>query len=350
MTSQMFKEIHETPFLVARLIDEAAPEVAAAASAIRRRSPRWVSFAARGTSDHAATFARYLFETRLGLGTTLAATSIVSLYGAELDWSDRLVVGISQSGQSPDVCAYLSCARAGGALTLAITNDALSPLAASAELVIECRAGLEMSVPATKTYVTQLVAVALLVGAMPGQSDLGKDIRKLPSLLQDTIDRARGWIGSGGVVEDLAGHDRALVLGRGHNLATALETALKLKETARIFAGAYSTADFEHGPLALAATDVPTLAIRPAGRVGRAIDGALTRVIQQGGSCWVVGDEPAPQSVTGGRPGLVLAAVTEELSPVPFVIPGLFLAEAVAKASGLDPDAPGGLRKVTLTT
>jgi glucosamine--fructose-6-phosphate aminotransferase (isomerizing) len=348
MTSQMLREIEETPDLVARLIDEAGPEISSVASTIRRRSPRWATFVARGTSDHAGTFARYLFESRLGIRSAMAATSTVNLYRAELDWSHGLVVAVSQSGQSPDVCDYLSSARAGGALTLAITNDVGSPLAGAAELVIDCHAGTEQSVPATKTYVAELVSLAFLVAAMPGGSVLTGPILELPFQLQDTMRRAREWLSTSGVIAEFASHDGALILGRGHNLATALETALKLKETARIFAEAYSTADFEHGPTTLAAVGVPTLAFRPRGAVGRMVDDTLRRVVKQSGSCWVVGDEPSP--LVTDRPALVLSPIIEELSPIPFVVPGQLLAEAVARSSGLDPDAPVGLSKVTLTS
>jgi glucosamine--fructose-6-phosphate aminotransferase (isomerizing) len=348
MTSQMLREIEETPDLVARLIDEAGPEISSVASTIRRRSPRWATFVARGTSDHAGTFARYLFESRLGIRSAMAATSTVNLYRAELDWSHGLVVAVSQSGQSPDVCDYLSSARAGGALTLAITNDVGSPLAGAAELVIDCHAGTEQSVPATKTYVAELVSLAFLVAAMPGGSVLTGPILELPFQLQDTMRRAREWLSTSGVIAEFASHDGALILGRGHNLATALETALKLKETARIFAEAYSTADFEHGPTTLADVGVPILAFRPRGAVGRMVDDTLRRVVKQSGSCWVVGDEPSP--LVTDRPALVLSPIIEELSPIPFVVPGQLLAEAVARSSGLDPDAPVGLSKVTLTS
>lgn len=349
MTSHMLDEIHEIPGAVARLLDEAGSEIGDAAELVRRRRPRWATIVGRGTSDHAATYARYLFESQLGLRSSLAATSTLSIYGARLDWGEGLVVAISQSGQSPDVDGYLAEARACGALTLAITNDPMSRLAATAQVAIDCRAGPEVAIPATKTYVTQLVAVAALVGGVVGLEGWPTMIAKTATQLDAVMEESEDWVERSGVVDEFSAAGRAIVLGRGHNLATALETALKLKETARVFAEGYSTADFEHGPVALVADDVPTVVFRPQGAIGRTVDKTLGRIRQQGGAYWVIGDGRAAPASDPGRPRLTLSPGPEALSPAKFVIPGLLLAEAVARGVGLDPDAPRGLDKVTLT-
>jgi len=349
VTSHMLDEIHEIPEAVARLLGQAGSEIGNAAEQIRRRRPRWATFVGRGTSDHAATYARYLFESQLGLRSSLAATSTLSIYGAELDWAEGLVVAISQSGQSPDVDGYLAEARAKGALTLAVTNDPASRLAATAQMAIDCRAGPELAIPATKTYVTQLMTMAALVGEVLRSQGWPAKVAKTASHLDAVLDESELWVERSGVVDEVSSADRAIVLGRGHNLATALETALKLKETAYVFAEGYSTADFEHGPMALVADDVPMVLFRPRGAIGRNVDKTLGRIRHRGGPCWVIGDGPAMHERNHGRPQLTLSPGPEALSPAKFAIPGLLLAEAVARRVGLDPDVPRGLDKVTLT-
>jgi glucosamine--fructose-6-phosphate aminotransferase (isomerizing) len=189
-STQMGREIGQIPAAVQRVLDEPA-QLAEVAAAIERAGPRWIMIAGRGTSDHAAVFAQYLFETHLGLPTGLVKPSVTTVYGASLDWRGGMVLAISQSGQSPDVVAVVEAARQSGALTVAITNEPASPLAAAAEQNLRIHAGRELAVPATKTYVTELAVLAALANAVRPTTTLADGLAALPSALQDTIVRTR---------------------------------------------------------------------------------------------------------------------------------------------------------------
>jgi glutamine---fructose-6-phosphate transaminase (isomerizing) len=345
----MRREIGQIPAAVERIVATAGEELAAVADAIGRARPRWVMIAGRGTSDHAAVYAQYLLETHLGLPTGLAKPSVTTVYGAPVAWRGGLVLAISQSGQSPDIVAVVRAARAAGALTVAITNDPRSPLATAAAWQLRCHAGRELAVPATKTYVAELAVVAALVAAVRPASDLAEGLARLPGALRTTLLHTRRWLDGPGrtAVADLAGADRALVVSRGYNLATAMELALKLKETVGLFAEAYSTADFAHGPRVLAQRDVPILAIRPDGPMGELVDETLAGVAADGGRVTVIG---GPEAALGRDGALALPSVLPEaLTPLLFVVPGQLLVEATAQARGISPDAPVGLGKVTRT-
>lgn len=345
----MRREIAQIPAAVERIVAGAGHELAEVAAAVRRERPRWVMIAGRGTSDHAAIYAQYLFETQLGLPTGLAKPSVTTVYDAPVAWGGGLVLAISQSGQSPDIVAVVRAARAAGALTVAITNDSGSPLAAAAAWQLRCHAGRELAVPATKTYVAELAVVAALVAAIRPSSDLGDGLARLPDALRDTLARTRAWLAGPGrdAVDDLAAADRVLVVSRGYNLATAMELALKLKETVGLFAEAYSTADFAHGPLVLATADVPILAIRPDGPMGDQVDATLAGVAAGGGRVTIIG---GPRAADGRERALALPSVLPEaLTPLLFIVPGQLLVEATAQRRGVSPDAPTGLGKVTRT-
>jgi glutamine---fructose-6-phosphate transaminase (isomerizing) len=243
-TTAMLREIEAIPEVVGRLLAEGGPEIERAASAIRAADPGWVSLVARGTSDHAAIHLRYLIETELGIPAGLAAPSTVTIYGADLRWRGGLVVAVSQSGRSPDLVAVVAAARAGGAITVAIVNDAASPLAAAADHVIDCRAGEERSVAATKSYVAQLAAGALLVAALAPSSSLRDALPAMP----------------------------------------------------RLFAEGYSSADFSHGPVVLTGPEVPILAIRPDGRMGPLVDEGIAAALATGSVPWIVGGAALPRT------------------------------------------------------
>lgn len=342
----MAQEIRQVPAAVARLLTDGHERAALAAAAVARAAPRWASIVARGTSDHAGVYAQYLIETHLRIPTGLAAPSVTTVYRVSLEWRGGLVMAISQSGRSPDIVSVIEEARAGGALTLAVTNDAASPLGEAAEYVLECHAGPERSVAATKTYVAQLVTVADLVARLAPESPLGAALEHLPDVLEDCLPRSERWIEEGGVVDALAASTTSLVVSRGYNLATALEVALKLKETSGLFAQGYSTADFEHGPRVVAGPAVPMLVFRPGGEMGARIDETLGRVEGLEASAWMVRDDAGPNETRSL--GLALD-LPEALTPAALVLPGQLVAEAVARRRGLDPDDPPGLHKVTLT-
>ena len=352
----MRREIEAVPDVVARLVAEGMPEIESAAAAIRAADPGWVSLVARGTSDHAAIHLRYLIETELGIPAGMAAPSTVTIYGAQLRWRGGLVIAVSQSGRSPDIVAVLDAARAGGAVTVAIVNDAESPLAAAADHVIDCRAGEELSVAATKSYVAQLAAGAALVAALAPSPALGVALPELPALLRSSLATAAAVIDDDApIVAEFAASERSIVIGRGFEFPTALEIALKLKETSRLFAEGYSAADFSHGPVVLTGPEVPILAIRPDGRMGPLVDEGIEAALATGSVPWIVGGSGVEDALLPGQdPERVLSLplprdLPEALVSLATILPGQLLAEAVARRRGYDPDAPPGLRKVTLT-
>jgi glutamine---fructose-6-phosphate transaminase (isomerizing) len=357
----MRAEIAEIPDVVRGQLRANADALATVAEAVRHARPHWVSIVARGTSDHAAVYAQFLIETHLGLPVGLASPSVTTVYGATIDWSGGLVLAVSQSGESPDIVAVVEAARHGGALTVAVTNERGSPLEAVAAHTVRCLAGEERAVAATKTYVAELAALAGIVAQLAPSSEHAGALAAVADVLAATLDESSSWLegaarsGAGSragagrpLVEAIAGAGRALVASRGFNLATALETALKLKETGRVFAEGYSTADLEHGPIALAAAGIPTLAFRPDGRMGAAIDPAVERARASGAEPWLIGG-PEVAGMGHSLSLTSLAKVPESLTPLAYILPGQLLAEAVAVRLGLSPDAPTGLSKVTLT-
>jgi glucosamine--fructose-6-phosphate aminotransferase (isomerizing) len=349
----MAREIAEIPAVVERTLRDGAADLDHAAREIGRRAPRFILVAARGTSDHAGIYARYLIETTIGIPVGLAAASVTTIYRAPLRWDDVLLIAVSQSGAGPDVAAVVEAARAAGAPTLAITNEPASALAAAAEFLLPLRAGEERAVAATKTYVASLAVLAGLVARLATRLDgtpppWATDLDGLPAVLAGALATSGAWVREAGVpcVAELAAADEALVVSRGHNFATALEVALKLKETGGIFADGYSTADLLHGPVTVAGPGLPTLAFRPDGPAGVAVDETLAVTRRSGTLPWTVGG-----AETAGRPRALVVApgLREPLTPLAFVLPGFLLAEATARARGRDPDAPPGLAKVTRT-
>jgi glucosamine--fructose-6-phosphate aminotransferase (isomerizing) len=347
--TRMRREIGQAPGAVDRIVGAALAEVTGVAVEIARQRPSWVTIVARGTSDHAAVYARYLIETQLGLPTALAAASVTTVYDAPMQWRGGLVIAISQSGRSDDLVAVMAAARRGGALTLAVTNDDRSPLARAAQWSLRCHAGRELAIPATKSYVAELAVIAALVAALGPTGNLAAGLPRLGAAMRTALEAGSAWLDANdgrAAAVALATAQRALVVSRGFNLATALEASLKLKETCGIFAEAYSTADFAHGPVVLASGGVPALAIRPDGPIGASIDRALKTIAARGSEVWIVGG-----AEVAGRPGALSLALDlpEALTPIPYIVPCQLLVEDVARRRGVSPDAPDGLNKVTRT-
>ena len=343
----MRHEIAETPEVVGRLLDDGRADIVAAAAAIRAANPAWAMLVARGTSDNAAIHLRYLIETELGIPCGLAAPSVTTIYGAELHWRGGLVIAVSQSGRSPDLVAVVEAARAGGAITVAIANDTASPLVAAAEHLIDCRAGRERAVAATKSYVAQLAAGAALVACLATDGRLAAVLGRVPETLRRSLGAAVEAIDDDAPIDaEFAASERSIVVSRGYDHATALEIALKLKETGRLFAEGYSAADLSHGPIVLSGPEIPVLAIRPDGRMGPEVDVAIAAAARSGARPWVVG---GGEATAGPRTIRLPLDVPDGLAALAFVLPGQLLAEAVARRRGYDPDAPPGLQKVTLT-
>ena len=337
----MAAEIREQPALwEARLADQRA--VADVAARLRAAPPRFVLLAARGTSDHAALYAKYLVEIRHALPAGLASPSTLTAYGARPDLRGVLLVAVSQSGGSPDLARTVEAARDGGALTLAVTNNPASSLAAAAELHLDVGAGPERAVAATKSYTAQLLTLYLLSEHWRGAS--GEAASRLPEWGRAVLARETE------VAVAAARYrfaQRLVTTARGYAYATAREAALKLMETSYLSAQAFSGADLLHGPLAMLDPLVPVLAVVPEGIGGEAMRQALPRLRAARADLFVVGHAGAVAEADAGfalPPG-----VPEEVSPLLQALPFQLLALHLATARGEDPDAPRGLRKVTET-
>jgi glucosamine--fructose-6-phosphate aminotransferase (isomerizing) len=341
----LIDEIREQPEVVERLLRAAADEVAAACRAIVAAEASHVIVAARGTSDHAAIYAQYALGILARMPVGLATPSVLSLYGVEPRMEGAVVIGISQSGASPDVVGVIRAARGQGAVTLAITNTPGSDLAAAAERVIDLRAGPERAVAATKTYTATLVALAMLSAGLSAGA-AASELEALPEALAralGTEDEARR------IALDQAAMDRCVVLGRGYHYATAREWALKLKELGYVLADPYSSADFLHGPLALIETGFPTLAVAPRGATQADMEAVIERLGDElGAQVLVVSDDPAIRA--RGAWSLPLPeGLPEWLVPVVSIVPGQLHALHLTRAKGRDPEAPRSIGKVTRT-
>lgn len=328
-------EIVEQPARLAHVLDTNRSVTADARNLLERPDVVHVVIAARGTSDNAARYAKYVWATKLGLPVTLAAPSLHTRYAASPRFDGAAVVGISQSGESPDLIAVLEQARGQGRPTIAITNEAGSPLAALCDVVVPLHAGAELSVAATKTYTTSLMAIAMIAC---GDGSL----QQVPAAVSDTLDlepvieRA---------VADLGPIDTAVTLGRGYNHSTAFEWALKLQEMAYVFAHAFSPADFAHGPFAVLDEGFPVLAAIPTGPI--AADGIATlerAIAERNAAVMLLTDTDVP-----GIPCVRVPSVPEFTSPMVFITAAQIFTLHMALLRGVDPESPRGLSKVTRT-
>jgi glutamine---fructose-6-phosphate transaminase (isomerizing) len=337
----MAAEVAEQPAVWQRLLDDGRSQFAAAAARIREYQPRFVQFVARGTSDHAALYAKYLTEIVHGLPAGLVSPSTMTAYGARPDLRDTLMIGVSQSGGSPDLVQSLQVAREQGALTVAVTNKAGSPLAWAAELQLDVMAGPERAVAATKSYTAQLLALYLLCDHIAGGD--GAAAAALPALGRVVLERDDAVAA---LAQRYRFASRLVSTARGYSYPTAREAALKLMETCYLSAQAFSGADLLHGPLAMIDPQVPVLTVIGDGVGGRAMQQVLPRLAEKGADVFCVG---TPDAVRSASAGIELPAVDEALSPMLEIVPFQQLALHLALARGGNPDAPRGLRKVTET-
>jgi glucosamine--fructose-6-phosphate aminotransferase (isomerizing) len=338
----MATEIAEQPAVLERIRRDGWPAIQAAGRAVAARDPRFALFVARGTSDHAALYAKYLVETRLALPAGLASPSTMTVYDAHPRMEGVLVVAVSQSGASPDLIEPLSRARAGGAITVAVTNSPASPLAQAAEFHLDVMAGPEQAVAATKSYTAQLLTLFLFVEALAGGDG---------ALADGLPDQAERLVARQEEVRQLAVRyrfaEQLVTTARGYNYPTAREAALKLMETSYLVCHAFSGADLLHGPMAMIDRGFPVIAIAPGGAGGEALRPVLERLHELGADTLVLGDAAA---VRLGTLGFTLAEGSAEvLSPILAIIPLQFLAWQLAMERGGDPDQPRGLQKVTET-
>ena len=337
------REIGEQPAVAERVLAGAAGPLREVAAAIRAADPAGVVVVARGSSDHAAVYAKYLLEARSGLPVALAAPSLYTLYRRPPDLRRFCVLAISQAGASTDVVEVVAEARRQGCVTVAVTNDAGSPLAGAAGHVVELGTGPERSVPATKTYTASLLVVALLSQALSPDPEFGAALDRVPGALRAALGIEDELAPA---VSALAGASRLAVLGRGYNLATALELGLKLMEAAYVVAEARSVADFLHGPIAIVDPGFPVVLLDAAGPAAGEMAKLAAELRDRSARVLTVTDGPLAPGALGLR---VATGLPEPLTPLPFAVAGQLLTAAVAEARGIDPDRPRGLRKVTIS-
>ncbi len=341
----VYREIHEQPDVLARVLEVERPQALALAGEIERRGIDHVVVAARGTSDNAGRYAQYLLGAANRLCTGLTTPSLFSIYNAPPRFGNALVLGISQSGKSPDIVSVLEEARRQGALTAAITNSPDSDLAQACDHVIGVSAGIERSVAATKTYTAELAAIALLSVLLSGDADREADLHRVPGWVAEALAMHTDI---GRIAERYRYMTACVAIGRGYNYATAFELSLKLKEMTYTVVEAYSSADFLHGPLALLTPGFPVIVVAPSGIVLPEILSFMDQVRERGAELLVISDDAA--ALGKARVALPLPpGVPEWLSPLVAIVPGQMFALHLAHARDLDPDRPRALHKVTET-
>lgn len=329
----MRSEASEAPEAVARFLDRNRPALDDLGRRLRRMDPPLVLTSARGSSDNAAGYLKYLTEIALGVPCASVGASVASVYGAPLKVRNGLAVTISQSGKSPDIVALQDAARRSGALTVAIVNVEDSPAARSADICLPLHAGAEKSVAATKSFIVSLVAAAAITAAWREDDALAASIARLPEQL------ARACKAEWPAFTAMAAEAESLyVLGRGPSFPIAAETALKLKETCAIHAEAYSAAEVMHGPLELVAPGFPVLVYAQDDAARPGTDAAVQRLVAMGALVAVAGAD-------------LTAVATDHplLSPIPMIQTAYLAIEQVAARLGRNPDTPRQLKKVTET-
>ncbi len=339
-------EIFEQPERLAVLVVNQRRIVEKIAQTIQNHSIHWVFLAARGTSDNAGRYANYLLGARNGLPLALATPSLFTYYNQPPQLKGALVVGISQSGQSPDIVSVLAEGRRQGCLTLAITNDPGSPLAAAAELVLDIQAGAEKAVAATKTYTTELMAVAMLSAALSGNKAPWNELGRVPGWIEKVLKQD---VPIARMAERYCYMRQCVVLGRGFNYCTAFEWALKLKELSYVVAEPYSSADFRHGPIAMIEGGFPVMAVAPTGKVFDSMLEMLGKLRhEQSAELVVVSDEKRALSLAQS-PILLPGGIPEWLTPLVSIVPGQLFAGHLTRAKGYDPEKPRTIGKITET-
>ena len=343
MSSLLENEIASQPLVLDQLLDRELDHIARIIGALPPF--QYVHIAARGSSDHAALYASYVFAALAGYPVSLATPSLHTLYSSPPRLDGALVVGVSQSGQSPDILAVLEEGKRQGRPTIAVTNDGASPLGKLADHVVELHVGQEKSVAATKTYTAELAVIATFAAHWSGNPARIEELRRLPGAMARALrltEREAPHIGR------YAAMDRCAVIARGYNYATAFELALKLKELTYVIATAYSSADFRHGPIATIEPGFPAFLIMPSGAAFPDMLELCEELRLREADLVVISDEP--EALALATTALPLpSAVPEWISPIVAIAPGQQVALRLALDKGINPDEPRGLRKVTKT-
>lgn len=338
------QEIHQQPSTLTRLLTQESANVARIAAAIKAANPRFVMIAARGSSDNAAIYGKYVLGAYAGLPVALAAPSVATYYGRMPDVKDALVIGISQSGQGEDIRLVVEQARAQGAITVGVTNDPESPLAVASEHCIPLHAGPEQSLAATKTFTAQLTVMAMLAAHLADDTALHNELITLPDVVAHTLALSAGTPAR---AERYRYMSHCVTLGRGFNYAIAFELALKLKELTYVGATPYSSADFRHGPIAQVEEGFPVLTVAPDGVVMDDMLDLMRNLKEREAELIVISNRD--EALDMAHTALPMPPVAEWLSPIVAVVPGQLLAFGLSTARGYDPDHPRALRKVTST-
>lgn len=339
------EEIFDQPDVLRNLLRNREAIVQIAAE-LRRRKISFVYLAARGSSDNAGLYTKYILGGRNGLPVALAAPSLFTIYRTPPQLSGTLVIGISQSGTSTDIVEVLKRGRESGATTLAITNDSSSPLAQTAEFILDIQAGAEEAVAATKTYTAQLLAIALLSVELSNDRDGLQALNHVPSLLTQALELDQEIAN---LAERYRYIDRCVVLGRGFNYCTAYEWALKLEEMTYVVAEPYSSADFQHGPIAVIEHGFPVFAILPEGLMFEEVFQLSGKLKDERNAELIVLSNRKEALDIATSPIPLPGSIPEWISPIPFIVPAQLFVYHLTVAKGYDTEHPRGLKKVTDT-
>ncbi|MCA9951842.1 MAG: SIS domain-containing protein [Anaerolineales bacterium] len=343
--TNLYREIHAQPAALSLLLASEKENIQVLAQEIKKRNISYVVIAARGTSDNAGRYAQYVLGAHNGLMVALATPSLFSIYGQPPQLGNALVIGISQSGKSPDIVSVVAEARKQGALTAVLTNETASDLAAQGDFVIGLHAGTELAVAATKTYTTELTAIAMLSVALSEDRKLQEELGEIVTAVDSTLTMFNPIAA---VVQRYRYMEQSVIIGRGFNYATAFEMALKMKELTYTIVEPYSSADFEHGPMALIEPGFPVIVIAPQGKMLHKLTGFIQKLRDREAEVIAISD--SAQTLALARIPLALPrSVPEWLSPITTIVPGQMFAMLLAHARDYDIDAPRGLNKVTET-
>jgi glutamine---fructose-6-phosphate transaminase (isomerizing) len=343
--THLFREIQQQPEVLEHLLAREEPAITALAQAINGRSISHVVIAARGTSDNAGRYAQYVLGAFNGLQVALATPSLFTTYQRPVRFKDALVLGISQSGKSPDIVAVLAEAKRQGQLTAVLTNDPASDLGRQGDFVINLGAGTEKSVAASKTYTAELLSLAMLSAALANDGAQRDQLRAIPHAVRQALTLHQQ-------IAQIAPRyrymQRSVVIGRGFNYATAFELALKIKELTYTIVEPYSSADFLHGPLALIEPGFPVMVIAPSGVMQAEMETFMTTLRARQAEIIAISD--ADTILSAARIPLRLPVTTPEwLSPIPAIVPGQLFAMHLAHTRDYDVDQPRAIHKVTET-
>ena len=343
----LYSEITEQPERIDSLLSSQKKTVEQIAATIQKRDVQYVFLAARGTSDNAGRYANYLLGALNGLPLALATPSLFTYYKQPPKLKNALVIGISQSGQSPDIVSVLEEGRKQNCLTLAITNEAGSPLAKAADFLLDIQAGKEEAVAATKTYTTELMSIAMLSTALNGNKTRWAELAEVPGWMKAVL-KHDALISR--CAERYRYMDQTVVLGRGFNYSTAFEWALKLKELAYVKAEPYSSADFQHGPIAMMESGFPVMAVAPRGKVFESMLEMLKRLRKELSAELVVISNDKKALSLASLPLSIPADVPEWLSPLICILPAQMFTYHLTQAKGYNTEQPRSIHKVTETT